>query len=95
MVQNSWSLACGLREISDLGSEGAWVPGNLSHCHRWPLLIGQPFLVSPSVQRWVGRASLESSSLHQALSPVLKMVRGQLQGGPRLGLGVQQGKVFG
>ena len=54
-------------------SEGAWVPGKLSHRRqRWPLLIGQPLLASPSLQRW-GGASLESSCLHQALSPVLEL----------------------
>lgn len=64
-------------------------------CHWWPLLISQPLLASTSLQRWVGRASLGSSSLHQAPPSALEMLREQLQGGPWLGLGVVQEKVLG
>lgn len=56
-------------------------------CHWWPLLISQPLLASTSAQRWVGRASLGSSSLHQAPPSALEMLREQLQGGPWLGWG--------
>lgn len=92
VVQNSWSLACGpeaKREVSDLGVRETGYQGSCPGVTDGPLLAHWPAPLGFSVYKEVGGQSFqETSSLHQALCSVLRVLGGQPQGGPQLGFGM-------